>query len=85
MPVSVRETVRLEMKAHLKNAKNRASDPPPTPGNSFIAPGFFQYLNPSRSPFGAPPRSMTRPTIINLTGNQRSADHARFIALTPPA
>jgi len=26
----------------LKNAKNLALEPPPTPGYSFMAPGFFQ-------------------------------------------
>ena len=33
----------------LKNDRNRASEPPPTPGNSTMAPGLFQYLNPSLS------------------------------------
>lgn len=55
--------------AYLKKARNRANDPPPTPGNSFIAPGFFQYLKPSLSPFGAPPRSMTRPQMIKLNAD----------------
>lgn len=54
----------------LKNDKNRARDPPPTPGNSTMAPGLFQYLNPSLSWLGAPPRSMTRPTIMRLSHNE---------------
>jgi len=30
-----------------------------------MAPGLFQYRNPSRSRFGPPPRSMIRPAMIN--------------------